>query len=263
MNYYKLVISYDGTDFFGWQSQEHCATVQTVMKECFESAFAKPCSIFAASRTDTGVHAQYQVASLRSEVRLEAKKLRDVFNFSLPIAIKIERIQQVQMPFNPHQNIGYKIYHYRFFLAKPSPQRARFGWMPPALHRVDWQKFEQCMEAFPGTHDFTPFCRLEPGEVKQTVRAVDRVECSWQGVEELLVTIQAHSFLRYQVRRMIGAAFEVARKRDFDVSVLKAALKTGKALPPQICFNAPARGLCLAKIVYVGPSAIEKSGSPD
>ena len=109
MKCYKIVISYDGTDFFGWQSQKHCKTVQTTLKDCFIEAFSQPCTIFAASRTDTGVHANFQVASLRTTVNLETTKLKAIFNASLPNSIKIESTELVDENFNPHANIDYKI----------------------------------------------------------------------------------------------------------------------------------------------------------
>lgn len=250
MNYYKLIISYDGTDFFGWQSQKHCVSIQTTMKECFLYAFARPCTIFAASRTDTGVHAKHQVAYLQTEVGIPADKLREVFNSALPAAIKVEFMEKTLTRFNPHENIAHKIYHYRFYLNKPCPMVARFGWLPPAAHKVNWIKFEAAMKMFVGRHNFTAFCRLEEGEFKETVRSIDNIKCSWQSDLELVVKIQAHSFLRYQIRRMVGAAFEVARKKAFDLSVLQASLASGSTLPAQIAFNAPASGLCLEEIVY-------------
>lgn len=250
MKYYKLIISYDGTDFFGWQSQKHCNTVQTTMRQCFLNAFAKPCTIFAASRTDTGVHARGQVASLRTEVDLDADKMLLVFNSSLPSSIRIESLESTTQDFNPHAGIEYKVYSYRFFLAKPSPWLARYGWLPPAIHKIDWEKFRRAIDRFKGQHDFTAFCRIEPGEVKQTVRSVDRIEFITENPDEIVVRIQAHSFLRYQIRRMIGAAFEVARKKGFSENVVAEALVSGKPLPPQIAFNAHALGLTLEQIVY-------------
>lgn len=257
MKHYKIVISYDGTDFFGWQSQKHCNTVQTTLKDCFLSAFAKPCTIFAASRTDTGVHANFQVASLKTTVDLPAEKLLAIFNASLPDSIKLESCEKVDETFNPHANIDYKIYVYRFFLSKPHPQVARFGWYPPAIHKVNWSKFFSAMQLFVGEYNFTAFCRLEPGEVKQTVRSVDSVICNTDNPSQITVKIQAHSFLRYQIRRMVGAAFEVSRKRHFEQNAIAQALATGEPLPPQIAFNAPASGLCLEKIVY------QKSAAPE
>ncbi len=250
MNCYKLIVSYDGTDFFGWQSQKHCRTIQSAMEDAFVRAFHKSCKIFAASRTDAGVHARYQVVSLRTDLSLDAGKMRDVFNLSLPDAIRVETAELVDDFFNPQANVDFKIYEYRIFMSKASPTRARYGWYPHDSYKVDWKKFEECMSVFVGKHNFLPFCRIEKGEDKVVVRRIDSVSCRWPNFQELLITIKSHSFLRYQIRRMIGAAFEVARKRGFDKEVLLYSLKTGKHLPPQITFNAPPKGLCLEKIVY-------------
>lgn len=251
MNFYKLIISYDGTDFSGWQSQKIGPTVQTCIKNTFKRAFGKECFLFAASRTDTGVHAQGQVARLRTDVvGLEPEKIKHIFNNALPASIRIEELESADVTFSPHHNIDYKIYQYKIFTQKPSPVDARFGWWPPAFEKTDWEKFEKNLTVFEGEHNFLAFCRLEQGEEKQVVRTIQKVSFSKIGDMAFLIEIKAHSFLRYQIRRMIGAAFEVARKKAFDKSILEYSLRTGISLPSQISFNAPPSGLCLKKIVY-------------
>ncbi len=250
MNFYKLIISYDGTDFSGWQSQKIGRTVQTSIKNCFKRAFGRECFLFAASRTDTGVHAQGQVARLRTEVALEPDKIKQILNNALPDSIKIEKFELADDQFSPHEGIDYKIYQYKIFTQKPNPIDARFGWWPPAFEKIDWENFEQNLTVFQGEHNFLAFCRLDPGEEKQVVRTIQSVSFSKLDSQTFLIEFRAHSFLRYQIRRMIGAAFEVARKRAFDKMILVKSLETGISLPPQISFNAPPSGLCLKKIVY-------------
>lgn len=250
MNFYKLIIGYDGTDFCGWQSQKDEVTVQTTIKDAFFRVFKKYGYVFAASRTDTGVHARGQVARLYTLLDMPAEKLRDVLNGSLPNSITIFKVEKVEKGFNPHENIDYKVYSYTIFKNKPDPFEGRFGWLPSAPDKVDWQKFEEALQVFPGSHEFLAFCRLDPGETKKTFRSLDSIIFSQPSLDKIIIKIKAHSFLRYQIRRMIGAAFEVARKKRFDASHLALSLKTGQNLPPQICFNAPGSGLCLEEIVY-------------
>ncbi len=250
MNFYKLIISYDGTDFCGWQSQKIGQTVQTCMKNAFRHVFDKECFLFAASRTDTGVHAQGQVSRLRTEISMEPEKLKNIFNNSLPCSIRIETLERADQFFSPHENIDYKIYQYRIFTQKPNPIEARFGWWPPAFERVNWSNFEENLSVFVGEHNFSAFARIEPEEKKQVVRTVESISISHKDPAAFVIEIRAHSFLRYQIRRMIGAAFDAARKRVYDKSILEYSLQTGINLPSQISFNAPPQGLCLKKIVY-------------
>ena len=250
MNYYKLIVSYDGTDYFGWQAQAHGITLQNAMERAFLHAFKVPCQLLAASRTDAGVHALGQVVSLRSKLSLAPAILQKVFNTSLPAAIKVVQLEATTESYNPHVGVHQKTYAYRIFTTKPLPMFARFGWQPAMPERTDWHKFAATLPAFVGTHDFTAFTRIEPGEEKQLLRSVSSINPEWITPTELVVTITGHSFLRYQIRRMLGAAFEIARKRQFDAQILQHSLATGKQLPPQLAYNAPACGLCLMSIRY-------------
>lgn len=250
MKFYRLIIGYDGTDFCGWQSQKDEVTVQTSIKDAFERAFKKDGHVFAASRTDTGVHARGQVARLYTLLDMPAEKIKTVLNSALPKSITIFDVLKVEKSFNPHEGIEHKEYRYRIFTKKPDPFSARFGWLPAAPDKVNWDQFQETLKVFEGKHNFEAFCRIDPEETKQVVRSVDSIVCSWPNPHELVIKIKAHSFLRYQIRRMVGAAFEVARKRRFDSSFVVKSLETGQSLPAQICFNAPGCGLCLERIVY-------------
>jgi tRNA pseudouridine38-40 synthase len=250
VNYYKLIVSYDGSAYFGWQWQDHGLTIQNIMTNEFLRVFKMPCQLLAASRTDAGVHALGQVVSLRTELNIDAARLLTVFNMALPDAIQVVSLVQVAKSYNPHANVIQKIYQYRIFTVKAGPMKARYGWLPAMPERIDWAKFVAALKVFVGRYNFTAFARIEADEEKEVMRSITDIECNWVTEHELLVTITGHSFLRYQIRRMIGAAFEVARKRQFTLQHLQHSLTTGEPLPAQITFNAPARGLCLVAIHY-------------
>lgn len=250
MNYYKLVIAYDGTDFHGWQIQSNYVTLMSCLQDNFFRVFGTEVKLLGSSRTDTGVHALGQVARAVTDFSLDRIELQNAWNNSLPKSILVRSLEQITDQFHPLRNYEYKVYEYHLFYERPLPFFARYGWAYPFIRFVDVEKFKRALQLFVGTHDFASFGRVE-GE-KSTVRTVHSIDCDikkeW-GAHR--VTVQGVGFLQYQIRRMIGAALDIARDTDASIEQIAQLLKTPKKAE-QPLLRAEACGLCLKKVVYQG-----------
>ncbi len=246
MNRYKLTITYDGTNYFGWQDQPQVPTVSAVMQSTFKKVFGRSVIVLGASRTDTGVHAMGQVALVRTDLAITPEKLRWAWNNALPSDISIRSLVPAPELFHPFYNVVQKTYYYHFFPQRPLPFVQRYGWHYRA--GIDIDKLSQVLSVFEGTHDFRSFCTGdEMGE--NTVRTVDSIELEYlrrYGVYR--VTVKGKAFLRHMIRRLVGAGLAVAARSDWDVDYVQkimAAKDANNELP-----TAAAQGLLLYKIIY-------------
>jgi tRNA pseudouridine38-40 synthase len=242
---YKATVSYDGTNYCGWQWQPRQKTVDRVLREMFLKAFDCSLMLVGASRTDAGVHAIGQVIRVRTDLIIDSKKMMWVWNNALPESIVIKDLVKVEADFHPQHNITSKIYHYTFFMHRPDPMVARFGTF---IERpINLELLKDALDIFVGSHDFRAFCKEQPD--KSTFKTIDAIELKpCQKTGGFTIMIKGKSFLRFMIRRIVGAAFAAATKPTVTLDDLKKALfekKITKALP-----TAPAKGLCLMQIDY-------------
>lgn len=245
MNFYKIIISYDGTDYQGWQQQKNVSTIAGTLKKTFIDVFNKDLSIIGASRTDAGVHAYGQVARIKTELDIDSDKLLKVWNNKLPQDILIRSCQKVTEEFHPMKNVLQKTYYYKFFINRPLPFYSRYGlyfrW------NINIEKLKECLQLFVGTHDFRSFCTGY--EMDNTIRKIDNIEIKYVSNLELYkIKIQGKSFLHHMIRRIVGACLEVSSRPKININYLKKILNQRNqehTLP-----NASAKGLILHNIEY-------------
>ncbi len=242
---YKIIVSYDGTNYFGWQIQPQVKTVTQTLQDAFAKAFGKTIKLLGASRTDAGVHATAQVARFYSDLNIRPEKLLFAWNNILPNDIVIKDLQKTREDFHPIIEAKQKTYHYHIFTKRPSPFVARYGWH--YFKKIDLEKLETCLDIFVGTHDFASFCTDVPKE-KNTVRTIDSITIEknndWDAHK---IIFKGPGFLTHMIRRIVGACLHVA-SCDIPVSYLQQMLDEKN--PNQHLPSAPARGLLLYKIKY-------------
>ncbi len=249
MQTYKIVVAYDGTDFHGLQQQPKDITIHACLTRAFKKAFDLTPNILAASRTDSGVHALGQVARVKTELDIDPEKLKTVWNRALPKSVLIRDAQKVDDDFHPFHNVDHKIYYYHLFLKQPLPFFARFGWYYKFIDNVDFKKLYDALQLYIGEHDFSSFCKLDKDENKTTIRRVDRITLKTINRFNMLrIEVKGKSFLRYQIRRMVGYALDVARQPTLSLDYLENMLKNPDS--KQVLLKADACGLCLRKVVY-------------
>jgi tRNA pseudouridine38-40 synthase len=243
---YKLTVAYDGTDYHGWQWQPQQRSIDRVLRETFLATFRQDeLYLVGASRTDAGVHAEGQVVRVMTKLNLTPEKLLYVWNKALPDDIVITDVIEIDESFHPQRQVVTKTYEYTFFTKRPEPLVQRFGLYIP--HEVDMQKLARCLSVFVGTHDFRTFCKEEPE--KDTIRTIESISLGpCQKMGGIKIKVVGKSFLRYMIRRIVGAALTAATRKDITQNDLKRSLlekKLSKVLP-----TAGAKGLSLKKIEY-------------
>lgn len=243
----KLIIAYDGTDFAGWQIQPNAPTVASVLQKAYQATFDEEISVLGASRTDAGVHALGQVASVRVNRTIDSEKMRHAWNAAMPRSINIRSLQEVPDDFNPFIGVKEKTYWYHFFYRRPLPMMARFGWYYPFVDRVDFSKLQDCLALYQGTHDFASFCTVEEGDVTvRTINSIKMTRFDRFGVGR--IEVKGPGFVRFQIRRMVGYAFDIARRPEESAATIARLLENPN--PRQELIKAGAQGLCLRKIIY-------------
>jgi tRNA pseudouridine38-40 synthase len=252
---YSITVSYDGTDYYGWQIQPDRLTVNQVLVDAFKSVFNRAIKITGASRTDAGVHALGQVASFETDLILDPATLKRAWNGALPPSVFIRSVRLSESLFNPRFNVEQKTYYYHFSSKRLLPIAARY-----CMHvrmAINYEKLNKALAVFVGTHDFRSFCTAEEqgsqeqGSQEQgsTVRRIDSITLSYLSQFRCYrITVKGPGFLKYMLRRIIGACIEVATLPDLSPEDLVQAL--AEKNPHQQFTKAPAHGLMLAAIRY-------------
>ncbi len=238
----KLIVSYDGTDFSGWQRQPGKRTVQGTIEEALAKICGKKTAVIGAGRTDAGVHARGQVANFKAGLRLERDKLRQALNALLPDDVRILFIQKVPAGFNARKMANAKVYQYRIWNSRQiSPFVLRYVLHWPS--HLDIDKMAEAARLFVRRDDFTAF---SSNRLLHPVREVYRSEIQKKR-NEIIYTIEANGFLRYMVRTIVGTLLEAGRSKMAPRQVEEAFRKKDRSLAGP---TAPAKGLCLVKIKY-------------
>lgn len=262
MYHHRLVISYKGTSYFGWQdigTSEQKPTIQASIHQVLKKICKyKSCTISAASRTDAGVHAQGQVIKISIALAIESGKLLLGMNSLLPDDIRILQCEPCAAEFNPNKDSKSKEYHYYFCtdtiynpvlndIVAHIPSNSKAS----ASGLLDIELMQQACKLFIGEHDFYSFAKRD-ANMSSTLRTILSCEIvqaqpSPFGNEIYYLKIVGKGFLRYMVRYITGALFALGRNqlRLSDISDALAKHKEEK-----ISSRAKARGLHLIQICY-------------
>lgn len=242
MRVIRLTVGYDGTDFCGWQRQPGDRTVQGELEKALAMLARKRIPIVGAGRTDAGVHAQGQVASFRSELRLEEDELRRALNALLPEDVRVNSVRPAPAGFDARKSARSKVYRYRIYNApQVSPFLFRYVLHWPG--RLDLERMAEAARLFKRRADFTAF---SSNRLLQPVRRVMRSELKKSG-REIIYTIEADGFLRYMVRTIVGTLLEVGRGKIEPRTIEDLFIRKKRSLASP---TAPAKGLCLVKVIY-------------
>lgn len=239
---HKITISYDGTDYYGWQKQKKHRTIQGELEKALMKIFSKETSVIGSGRTDAGVHAMGQVAHFRAITRLDAKEFVLALNGTLPRDIRVISLQKVHPEFHARKSAKSKTYRYRILNSpriNPFILRYVLHW-PSAL---DIQAMSEAASLFIRESDFTSF---SSNRELYPVRRVFRSEIRQRG-KEIIYTVEANGFLRYMVRSMVGTLLHVGRRKMHprDIEDLFTMKRRSLQSP-----TAPAKGLCLIRVKY-------------
>ena len=248
----KLILEYDGSDFFGFQRQPKHRTVQEALETALSTFFKKKMKITAASgRTDTGVHAEYQVVNFKTTDGRRLDQMQRALNALLPKTVAVKKIAEAPDDFHARYSAKAKTYEYCIWNSPVrSPLLAK-----RSLHiasKLNIKKMKQAAAFLTGTKDFSSFCASRGREDKalhrKNTRTIYRLQIKRSG-SLLRFQIEADGFLYHMVRNMLGALIEVGRgKLDPEAIQEILAAKDRRMAPATV----PANGLTLKAVVY-GP----------
>ncbi len=201
----KLTLEYDGSGFRGWARQPGERTVEGALREALDAVYGRWSDLAVAGRTDTGVHASAQVASLVAAGGPPPERAPDALNAALPADIAVLGVEPAAEGFNARFAAKSRAYRYRVLhrrVRSPFADRRALWWPRP----LDRDALEAAAALIPGKHDFTAFT---PTETQHRLFTRTVLSAAWEDHdEELHFTIAAESFLRHMVRTLVGTMLE-------------------------------------------------------
>lgn len=240
----KLCLSYDGTDFCGWQRQRNGVSVQQTVEDAVYSLTGEKVTVTASGRTDAGVHAKGQVAHFDTNANIPPEKFYKALNTFLPNGVKALSSEKASDNFNARKNAKRKTYEYSLYLSDTElPLKERYG--TRVYGNIDIEKMRSAARLIEGEHDFKAFSATG-GSVKTTVRTVYGITVAKSG-EDIKITVCGSGFL-YNMVRIIAGALVKAGKGEISESDILKALETGNR--ELLGETLPAKGLCLLKVEY-------------
>ena len=247
---YKLTIQYDGTDFQGWQIQDERRTVQGELTRALNLLEGRNVTVHGSGRTDAGVHAEGQIASVLLQRGLAPERLRAALNGNLPRDVRVFGAEIMPDDFHARFSARGKTYLYRVVLgAVMSPFWERYAHQE--ARRLNVERMQTAARLFYGTHDWTAFANAHT-DAKTRVRTITELSVrvrddAWAGAQMLEITASADGFLRYMVRCLVGTLLAVGRD-EIDEAVIRRAIEHGdRSLAGA---TAPPRGLTLLRVHY-------------
>ncbi len=242
---YKMIISYDGTRYLGWERQpDRENTIQGKLTNVLSRMTDREVEVIGAGRTDAGVHARGMVANARLETERTEEEIRDYLNTYLPEDIAVLEVKKASDRFHSRYNAIGKTYCYTCWTDPVKPVFDR-KYVYVTEEVPDAARMRKAAEYLIGEHDFASFCG-NPQMKKSTVRRVDAIEIREDG-PYLTFTYRGSGFLQYMVRIMTGTLLEVGYKKRTPESMEELLAARERA---QAGFTAPAKGLCLMKVDY-------------
>lgn len=243
----RLTLSYDGTEFHGWQVQPGLPTIQGLLEAAFLDIEKKPVHVAGSGRTDAGVHACAQVAAVTLENPIPCRNLKKALNRLLPTAIRINQVEEVDASFHPRFDAVSKTYEYRLHRGEVrSPFERQYAHHHP-YPMLD-KRFIEAAPLFEGEFDFSCFAASDDrdAEGRSKVRRIFASRAEREG-ERLTYRVSGSGFLKHMVRNIVGTLLE-AGKGNVDSDRLRWLLSAPagvKAGP-----TAPACGLFLVEVRY-------------
>ena len=235
----RLTLEYDGTGFHGWAAQPTLRTVEGEVRRELAELYGSFDSLAVAGRTDAGVHAVGQVASVDVEGGPPPNRAAEALNAVLPDDVSVVAAAEAAPDFHARHSARSRAYRYRIFRRRtPSPFEARRSWWVP--RPLDVAELERAAGVLLGEHDFRAFT---PTETQHEVFRREVLAARWvERDDHLDFEVEAHSFLRHMVRTLVGTMV------DLDPERLHALLEGADR--SQAGRTAPPWGLYLERVTY-------------
>jgi tRNA pseudouridine38-40 synthase len=246
----KLILSYDGSDFAGWQVQPDAATVQGVLASAIGRITGEKVLPQGSGRTDTGVHALAQVVTFVTESSVPEENFLKALNDVLPASVRVLEVKEAPADFQARHSAQAKTYRYRIYRAAICPPfLARYVWHFP--YPLDEEAMGRAAPLVEGEHDFTSFAAVDAERGRDlapgaNVRRIFSSRWEHEG-DELVYTVKGSGFLHHMVRNLVGTFILVGKgtwQADDVRRILEARNRSAAGA------TAPATGLYLVNVEY-------------
>jgi len=245
----KLILSYDGSDFAGWQVQPNAVTVQGTLASAIGRITGENVLPQGSGRTDAGVHALAQVVTFVTESSVPAANFVKALNDILPASVRVLEAEDAAPGFHARKSARGKTYRYRIYRAAICPPfLARYVWHYP--YPLQEQLMVQAAGLVEGEHDFTSFAAVDPersaGAAVSNIRRIFSSTWEREG-DEFVYTVKGSGFLHHMVRNLVGTFILVGKgslKGEDVTRILEARNRSAAGA------TAPASGLYLVNVEY-------------
>jgi tRNA pseudouridine38-40 synthase len=241
----RITLSYDGTDYYGWQVQPGLPTIQGIVESVLAEIEGAEVKVEGSGRTDAGVHALAQVAAFSLENPIPTPNLEKAMNRLLPRDIRVLSAAEAEANFHPRFDATAKTYEYRILRAAIcSPFERRYVHHHP--YPLNEAKILELAKTIEGEHDFTSFAAADDTDTLgcSKVRRIFSSAAARQS-DLLIYRVRGSGFLKHMVRNIVGVLLEAGKG-----NIVNLDAHLNSAIPPGP--TAPARGLFLVNVEY-GP----------
>ena len=241
---FRITLAYDGTDFTGWQMQPGARTVQGILTEALVKIEGAPVTLFGAGRTDSGVHAEGQVASFSLTRVSDPELILNALNGNIPVDVRVLDVAIAPETFHARRDARNKTYRYHLFTGPVmNPFLYRYAWHFP--YGLDIERLRDDSQLLVGTHDFSAFT-VSSSDAQTKTRTITEVSVAEAG-ESLFLNFTGNGFLRYMVRTMVAVLVDANRGRLRGESISELLSTGNRHLAGAM---APAKGLTMVKVEY-------------
>ena len=239
-----LTVSFDGTNYAGFQIQKNAPTIQEILEATLRKILKEKVRLLAAGRTDAGVHAVAHVATVKTTSSIPSFALKRALNSLLPQDIAVQKVKEVPLSFHPRYEAISKRYRYTI---RNHPSRSPFDRLYTTFYPypLDLAAMRRAARYLIGKNDFKSF-QAKDKKGRSSVRNIRHLSIRRKS-PYLVIDIEGDGFLYKMVRNMIGTLLEVGRgkRRPADIQKILSKKDRSGAGP-----TAPARGLCLLSVRY-------------
>jgi tRNA pseudouridine38-40 synthase len=242
-----MTVSYDGTEFHGWQVQLGLPTIQSVLETVLAEIEGAPVKIAGSGRTDAGVHALAQVAAFTLANPIPVDNLRKAINRLLPRDIRVIEVDEAAPDFHPRYHAKAKTYEYRIHRTEICPPfEHRYVYHYP--YPLDEERIVELAAVFEGEHDFSAFAASDDKDTlgRSKIRNIFYSRAS-RVADRLVYRVRGSGFLKHMVRNIVGVLLE-AGKGNLTRADIEKRFDPACAIFPGP--SVPARGLFLVSVEY-------------
>ena len=250
----KLLLEYEGTRYSGWQLQPKQVSIQGILEDKLHKITKKKTRVIGSGRTDSGVHAEGQVAHFQTNSTMKSREILKALNSLLPPDIVVKKVEEAQLDFHAQFSASRKTYRYTILNRDyPSALQSRVAHYI-AIPTLNVTAMRKAARYLVGRKDFKSF-QAAGCTAKTTVREIHRLSIAKKD-DFIRITVEGSGFLKYMVRIIVGTLIEIGwgkwpPERMRTIQRSKNRLLAGP--------TAPSRGLCLVKVVYSKKSQRKKT----